>query len=170
MAKTFEAKRRVFVFGSRAPSGYAGAVSRAIRLLPSFNIQDVPEGSFSIDIRHQLNQTGLGVLLMPTWPTTCWVFMSTADVFTVFFGSQAPANAKLFWEASIMPIQNVANGDQYIDIQHNLGDAAIPLFLTPNWNTTLFDSIPDRSLNSARFYFGSQAVGSGNQIMWKPSL
>ena len=171
MIKVFEAKNRIFVFGSRAASGYSSSPARAtLRLLPSFGVQDVSEGSISVEIRHQLNQTGLGVLLMPNWLTTAWVFMSTADVFTILFGSQAPAGAHVFWEASIMPIQNVDDGAFYIDIQHNQNDSELPIFLTPNWNTTINDSTSERTANSARFYFGSQASGLNNQVMWKIAL
>lgn len=167
MAKVFEATQRVFIFGSRAASGYSSIPVRLLRFLPATGTQSVVEGTISVVINHQLNQSGLGFLFTSNWATTCWVSSQTNDSVTVYFGSQAPSNASVIWEASIMPIQTIADGDLSAVINHNMNDSAIPIFVTANWNTTIFDSTVDRTTNTATVYFGSQASGSGNQIMWR---
>lgn len=168
--KVFEAQQRVFVFGARASSGYSSGSRRSVNFLPAFGVKNVPEGENTITIDHFLDQSGLGMIITPNWNTTVFWKELLPDSATFGFGSQAPVGAHVFWEASIMPLQNVTVGDQFIDISHNQNDIDISIFATTNWNTAVFDSIPDRTLNTARLYFSSQAQGAEPQIVWKTSL
>ena len=167
LARIFEAKKRVFVFSARAASGYASRQARSFRLLPAFGVQAVSEGAFAAVVNHQLNQEGLGLIVTPTWNTTVFWTSSLPDSTTFGFGSPALPGSQIFWEASIMPIQNVPVNDQFVVIAHNKNNIAIPIFLTATWNTTVFDSTPDRTANTARFYFGSSAQGTNPQVAWR---
>jgi len=165
--RVFEAKQRVFIFSARSASGYGSSVIRALQLLPAFGVQRVVEGESVVTIPHRLNQAGLGIIVMPNWLTTAYWTSLPADSAVLGFGSQAPANANVFWEASIMPIKNITVGDQFAVVTHNENDIAVPIFATANWNTSIFDSTPDRTLNSATLYFGSSASGTTPQIAWR---
>lgn len=170
LSKVFEAKDRVFIFGARAASGYSSAVPQPVILLPAFGVQEIDEGATELTINHYLNQEGLGLILFPNWNTTVyWTELLPDSASASFggFGSQAPAGAKVFWEASFMPIQDITIGANSATITHNMNDVDIPLFVTPNWNTTVFDSTVDRTVNTAKVYFGSEAQGTAPQIVWR---
>ena len=66
-----------------------------------------------------------------------------------------------------MPTLDVAVDADFVVISHNKNSLTIPIFLTPNWNTTIFDSTDERTLDTAKFYFGSSAQGSLPQVKWR---
>lgn len=67
----------------------------------------------------------------------------------------------------LMPILDVTVGANFVVIPHNKSSATIPIFVTPNWNTTIFDSTADRTPDTAKIYFGASAQGAAPQVTWR---
>jgi hypothetical protein len=66
-----------------------------------------------------------------------------------------------------MPRDSVTVGADFKVIQHNKNSLTIPVFVATNWPTGYWDSVPDRTLNSAKIYFTSPASGADPQITWR---
>jgi hypothetical protein len=94
----FDSNERVFIFAPEAASGYASAPLRESGLVPAFNVHTVAAGAGCTTIHHRLNQAGLGVVIMTTWPTEFSWNLITADDVIVCFTSPPIVPSLLYWE------------------------------------------------------------------------
>lgn len=164
----FNARNRVFEFSSESSSGYwiqsyplpeivvAGSVS---------DVQSVAENATSATIQHNMGDATTGILILPSWNTTVWYTSLGANAATVYFATPASADAVIYWEAfASMPTVSVTQDEISVVITHSQNDIAVPLFVTPNWNTTVWDSTADRTADTATVFFSSPAPASAELV------
>jgi hypothetical protein len=65
-----------------------------------------------------------------------------------------------------MPVDNVTENAVSHLVTHNKNNSAIPIFATPTWSTTAWDSTSDRAANTATIYFSTPAP-SGAKLFWR---
>lgn len=66
-----------------------------------------------------------------------------------------------------MAVESVAVGANFVVVTHGKNNAAIPIFATANWNTTIYDSTSERTADTAKLYFGTSAEGAAPQVTWR---
>ncbi len=108
------------------------AVSLGTRLL-------VAAGSETKTITHSLGATA-DIFIATDWNTNTYRTAKAAGSMTVAFSAPPSENSYLYWSAhddidDLTGTETVADGALTHTITHNAGDAFLPIFLLPNWNT-----------------------------------
>ena len=173
--KTFPARERVFIFSGRSATGYVVqtvAFTAEVAIVPppaTYGIADITAGAVQVSIVHGFNDSTYGFIVLPTWgTTTVWQMSTDANQVDFLFSTPAPSGGQIYWEGLVnMPSATVTAGSTSYAITHSANDATKPIFVTPSWNTTVWDYVPSRTADTATVYFSTPAPVGDGTIRWK---
>lgn len=173
--KVFEVRNRVFVFSGTSQSGYSVSpqTSQALEIsgISSLSgLELLTPGDVSVTIDHNLNDATTGILVMSNWNTSRWWAGQLANQITINLATPAVAGAIIYWKAVVgMASLAVVAGATSALITHNSNDASIGIFATPSWNTAVWDSTADRTVNTATLKFSTPVPAGGGILLWEPA-
>ena len=102
----------------------------------------VTPDAVSHTITHNLASATTNIFISTSWNTVVYRTSKLTNSMTVAFSTPAPAGSYLYWsrhnqDNDITGTASVTAGSNTATIEHNAGWALLPIFLLPDWNTTI---------------------------------
>jgi hypothetical protein len=104
--------------------------------------ESVSTAAVSHTITHNLASATTNIFISTSWNTVVYRTSKLANSMTVAFSTPAPTGPYLYWsrhnqDNDITGTASVTAGSNTVIIEHNAGWAFLPIFLLPDWNTTI---------------------------------
>ncbi len=126
----------------------------------------VTEGAVSHTITHNLGSATTNIFISTSWNTVVYRTSKLANSMTVGFSTSAPEGSYLYWsrhnqDNDITGTATVLDGSESVTIEHNAGWALLPIFLLPDWNTTI-QYVDKSHANQTVIKFSTPPYGTGS--------
>jgi hypothetical protein len=117
-------------------------------------------------ITHNLASATTNIFISTSWNTVVYRTSKLANSMTVAFSTSAPEGSYLYWsrhhqDNDITGTATVADGSTSVTIEHNAGWALLPIFLLPDWNTTIL-YVDKFNPNQTVVKFSTPPYGAGS--------
>jgi hypothetical protein len=117
-------------------------------------------------ITHNFASATTNIFFSTSWNTVVYRTSKLANSMTVGFSTAAPEGSYLYWsrhnqDNDITGTATVADGSTTATIEHNAGWALLPIFLLPNWNTTIL-YVDKFNPNQTVVKFSTPPYGAGS--------